>query len=171
MTTANTVEYLKKASLLLATAESCTAGRMVALLAEVPGSGSFIECGYVVYSPSAKQRLLGVNPETIDRFNLTSVEVASEMAIGALKDSPANAAIATTGLCGGEDVDGIPAGTVCFAWAFLTEAEIVVFTLQHRFFGDRVSMQQAAAVHALTLLPDFHQRLLDGERPGTTVDQ
>jgi hypothetical protein len=86
--TNETVEYLEKTSLLLATAESCTAGRIVALLAEVPGSGSLIECGYVVYSPSAKQRLLGVRRETIEHFNLTSIEVAREMAIGVLKDSP-----------------------------------------------------------------------------------
>lgn len=164
MITNETVEYLEKTSLLLATAESCTAGRIVALLAEVPGSGSLIECGYVVYCPSAKQRLLGVRRETIEHFNLTSIEVAREMAIGVLKDSPANAAIATTGLCGTEDIDGIPAGTVCFAWAFRKESDIAVFTRKHRFFGDRVSMQQEAALHALKQLPIFHQRMLRGER-------
>lgn len=57
------VYYLREHSLLLATAESCTAGRIVALLAEVPGSGSLVECGYVVYSPEAKQRLLGVRKD------------------------------------------------------------------------------------------------------------
>jgi nicotinamide-nucleotide amidase len=157
------VAYLKEQSLLLATAESCTAGRIVALLAQVPNSGSLIECGYVVYSPEAKQRLLGVSAETIERFNLTSVEVAQEMALGALHDSPATAAIATTGLCGTEDVDGIPAGTVCFAWAFVCHNRVSVFTRRHRFFGDRESLQHQAALHALQALPDYHQRALAGE--------
>ena len=158
-----TVEYLKKHALVLATAESCTAGRIVALLAEVPGSGALVECGYVVYSPEAKQRLLGVSANTIANFNLTSVEVAREMAIGALRDSPATVAISTTGLCGNEDVDGIPAGTVCFAWGFVDGGRYSVFTRQHRFFGRRETMQHDAALYALQHLPQFHQRMLTGE--------
>ncbi|SEP96318.1 amidohydrolase, PncC family [Pseudomonas sp. NFACC02] len=157
------VYYLRQHSLLLATAESCTAGRIVALLAEVPGSGSLVECGYVVYSPQAKQRLLGVRAKTIEHFNLTSLEVAREMAAGALHDSPATVAIATTGLCGNEDVDGIPAGTVCFAWGFRHDGRTTVFARKERFFGDRKAMQQMAALHALKLLPHFHQRMLGGE--------
>jgi nicotinamide-nucleotide amidase len=163
MITQETVEYLHNNGLLLATAESCTAGRIITLLAEVPGSGSSVECGYVVYSPEAKQRLLGVSPDTIKQFNLTSVEVAREMVEGALDDSPATVAVATTGLCGNEDVDGIPAGTVCFAWGFVANGRRSVFTQQLRFFGDRGTMQHDAALHALHMLPHFHQRMLAGE--------
>lgn len=163
MITQETVEYLHNNGLLLATAESCTAGRIITLLAEVPGSGSSVECGYVVYSPEAKQRLLGVSPDTIKQFNLTSVEVAREMVEGALDDSPATVAVATTGLCGNEDVDGIPAGTVCFAWGFVANGRQSVFTQQLRFFGDRGTMQHDAALHALHMLPHFHQRMLAGE--------
>ena len=157
------VEYLREHALILATAESCTAGRIVALLAEIPGSGSLVECGYVVYSPEAKRRLLGVSAKTIADFNLTSVEVAREMAIGALRDSPATVAIATTGLCGNESVDGIPGGTVCFAWGFVNADRYCVFTRKHRFFGERETMQHDAALHALKHLPQFHQRMLAGE--------
>ena len=159
------VAYLRQHSLLLATAESCTAGRIVALLAEVPGSGALVECGYVVYSPEAKQRLLGVKRETIDTFNLTRVEVATEMALGALRDSPANVAVATTGLCGTEDVDGIPAGTVCFAWAFILGGREQVFTRREKFSGDREALQHQAALHALGLVPFFHQRMVSGDLP------
>ncbi|MFI3048759.1 CinA-like protein [Pseudomonas coronafaciens pv. coronafaciens] len=159
MPASETVSYLQQNNLLLATAESCTAGRIVALLAEVPGSGSLVDCGYVVYSPEAKHRLLGVKPETIERFNLTSVEVAQEMAEGALQDSPANVAIATTGLCGTEDVDGIPAGTVCFAWGFVHAGRTCVFTEIQRFSGDRETMQHEAALHALERLPYVHLKL------------
>ena len=157
------ITYLKDHRLYLTTAESCTAGRIVSLLAEVPHCGDVLESGYVVYSPEAKQRLLGVSPMTVDNFNLTSNEVAREMAIGALRDSPANVAIATTGLCGTEDVDGIPAGTVCFAWGFIRQRGLAVFTRRYRFFGDRPSMQRQAAWYALQRLPEFHQRMLAGE--------
>lgn len=76
------VQYLREHALVVTTAESCTAGKIVTLLSGVEGSGEFIECGYVVYSPQAKQRLLHVSPQTIETFNLTSVEVAKEMAKG-----------------------------------------------------------------------------------------
>ncbi|QVW26025.1 CinA family protein [Pseudomonas hormoni] len=154
------VEYLREHDLLLTTAESCTAGKIVTLLAEVPHSGELIESGYVVYSPEAKQRLLNVSPSTIETFNLTSCEVAREMADGALRDSTANVAVATTGILGPEDVDGIPAGTICFAWAYQTPHGRSVFSRQKRFFGTRSQVQLIAAEHALKLLPDFHQRAL-----------
>lgn len=119
---AATIDYLKQHRLLLTTAESCTAGKIITLLSQVEGSGACIECGYVVYSEEAKQRLLGVSAYTIKTFNLTSCEVAREMAQGALRDSPAQVAVATTGLLGPDSIDGIPPGTVCFAWAFTSTA-------------------------------------------------
>ncbi|WP_123567716.1 CinA family protein [Pseudomonas vranovensis] len=69
-------DYLQAHGLMLTTAESCTAGCIVALLSQIPGSGCVLESGYVVYSPEAKQRLLNVSADTIDRFGLTSEAVA-----------------------------------------------------------------------------------------------
>jgi PncC family amidohydrolase len=158
-----TVRYLHENCLVLTTAESCTAGKIVTLLSEVEGSGEFIESGYVVYSPQAKQRLLHVSPSTIETFNLTSVEVAREMAIGALRDSTANVALATTGILGPEDVDGIPAGTVCFAWAFQSGGKRCVFSCEQRFFGSRCQVQAEASEYALKWLPQFHRRALLGD--------
>lgn len=157
-----TVQYLRANELVLTTAESCTAGKIVTLLSEVEGSGNFIECGYVVYSPQAKQRLLHVSPQTIETFNLTSVEVAREMATGALRDSTANAAIATTGILGPDDVDGIPAGTICFAWAFQIADECHVFSHQHRFSGGRCEVQKHATEYALHWLARFHEHVVLG---------
>ena len=161
-TAEHTIDYLRAHSLVVATAESCTAGKIVTLLSEVEGGGEFIECGYVVYSPQAKQRLLHVNPHTIETFNLTSVEVASEMALGALRDSTAGVAVATTGILGPDDVDGIPAGTICFAWAFQSNGGSCVFSREHRFFGSRCKVQMDAAEYAIHYLPHFHLLALAG---------
>lgn len=161
MSVANdTVDFLRNNSLVLTTAESCTAGKIVTLLSEVEGSGAFIECGYVVYSPQAKQRVLHVSAHTINTFNLTSVEVAREMAIGALRDSTANVSVATTGILGPEDVDGIPAGTICFAWAFQSEDKHCIFSQEQRFVGTRCQVQSLATEYALQWLPHFHHRAL-----------
>lgn len=146
---AATIDCLKQHRLLLITAESCTAGKIITLLSQVEGSGACIECGYVVYSEEAKQRLLGVSAYTIKTFNLTSCEVAREMAQGALRDSPAQVAVATTGLLGPDSIDGIPPGTVCFAWAYHLNGAVKVFSRKERFIGSREQVQVLAAEYAL----------------------
>ena len=149
-------DYLKQKSLLLSTAESCTAGQMIALLASIPGAGALLESGYVVYSPEAKQRILHVDGETIKTFGLTSEEVAWEMARGAIDGGPANIAIATTGVAGPDPIDGIEPGTVCIAWIFEYQSRSFSFTQTRHFIGSRLEGQIAASLHALTLIPHFH---------------
>ncbi len=126
------VTYLRSADLSLITAESCTAGQISAELSAVAGSGKVMEGGFVVYSPAAKLALLGLDPNWLERFNLTSVEVAEAMARAALQRSPASAALAVTGLLGSEAKDGIPPGTVCFAWAFRLPAGLALFSRRER---------------------------------------
>lgn len=158
-----TLGYLKDHKLILTTAESCTAGCMVALLAAAPGTGEVLDSGYVVYSPNAKKRLLGVSAETIERYGLTSEAVAWEMALGALRGSDANVVIATTGVAGPAPQSGIAPGTLCFAWAFAGEP-VAVFTRTKRFFGERSQVMHEGAVFGLTQLSHYHQRWLRGER-------
>lgn len=157
-------QYLKANSLLLSTAESCTAGQMIALLASVPGAGQLLESGYVVYSPEAKQRILHVCPKTIDGKGLTSEEVALEMAMGALKGGPANVAVASTGVAGPDAMDGIAPGTVCLAWVYLLKGHYFAFTHTEQFAGDRLDVQLAASMYALARLQHFHGKALAGER-------
>lgn len=157
------VEFMAAHGLCLVTAESCTAGRIVSLLAEVEGSGSLLDCSYVVYSPEAKKRLLGVRQETIDRYNLTSEQVAAEMAVGALRESPANVAVASTGLAGKEGKDGIPPGTLCFAWAFLRGDEERVVTETRRFTGTRSQIQEQGSLYALAGI-ERHYRAVGKKR-------
>lgn len=152
-------DYLQAQSLVLSTAESCTAGQMIALLASIPGVGKLLESGYVVYSPEAKQRILHVNPRTIAEFGLTSEEVACEMAVGALKGGPANVAVATTGVAGPDAVDGIAPGTVCLAWVFNHESGCVKFSETAHFSGDRAEVQVASSLYALTRIAHFHAQL------------
>ena len=102
--------FMHDHSLTLVTAESCTAGLIAATLADVPGAGSLLDCAFVVYSPEAKARCLGVSARTLARHNLTSEAVAREMALGACRQSPALVAISNTGVTDSIDSE-IPAGT------------------------------------------------------------
>ena len=150
--------YMKEHKLLLVTAESCTSGLIAATLADIPGAGQLLDCAFVTYSVEAKQRSLGVSEITILKHNLTSEEVAREMAIGALANSRANVAIANTGVVDDTD-DEIPAGTQCFAWAFRSASVpegIALFSETRRFEGDRLSIRRRSAEFALTQVPVHH---------------
>lgn len=151
-----TVDFLQAHSRTLVTAESCTGGRIAALLTEAPGCGSCLNCGYVVYSPEAKKRLLGVRQQTIDDFGLTSEEITVEMARGALEVSSADTAVATTGVSGEQPMDGVPPGTVWFAWAYKVGENVHVVTHKERFPGDRQEVQLDSARFALEGLMRFH---------------
>jgi PncC family amidohydrolase len=157
---ADLVAYLRRYRLKLATAESCTAGMVISLLAEIEGSGSLMDCGYVVYSPEAKKRLLGVRQHTIDTFNLTSEEVAREMAAGALRDSTANVAISNTGVAGPDAMDGIEPGSVCLAWAFHYAKQNFVFSCTRHFDGDRQAVRRAAAEYSILHIEHYHRAAL-----------
>ncbi|MGQ3889749.1 CinA family protein [Legionella sp. CNM-1927-20] len=153
------VDFLKENDLTLVTAESCTAGQILALLGKIEGCGSCLEAGFVVYSSQAKKRLLGVKPTTIKKYTLTSEEVALEMAKGALKDSSANVVIATTGITGDEPMDGIAPGTVCFAWGVKKKGTLKLASATKRFQGTRAAVQLKAAKYALLRLSTYYHKL------------
>ena len=152
------VAFLQREALKLTTAESCTCGLMASLLGDIPGCGQVLDSGFVVYSPKAKNRLLNVDFETIEHFGLTSEEVASEMAIGALNASVASLAFANTGVADDNQED--EGGTQCFAYALMRGERQVVISETVQFSGDRVSIRKQAARHGLLQLPGKYAQLL-----------
>lgn len=153
------LRYLEDNRLKLVTAESCTAGMIASTLADAPGSGQWLECAFVTYSEQAKMRCLGVKQDTIERYNLTSEEVAREMAEGALACTCANVAIADTGVAGpGPGEGGIAPGTICFAWSFDNNGKIATFTETRRFDGDRNDVRKAGTEYALKRIWHYHNQ-------------
>ena len=109
---ADLVARYKAAGLMAATAESCTGGLIAGLLTEVPGSSTMLERGFVVYSNTAKQELLGVPAETIALYGAVSSETAVAMAEGALRVG-AKVAVSVTGIAGPDGgTAGKPVGLV-----------------------------------------------------------
>jgi nicotinamide-nucleotide amidase len=152
--------YLQDNKLKLVTAESCTAGMIASTLADEPGSASWLDCAFVTYSQEAKMRCLGVSKETIERYNLTSEQVAREMAEGALKATCANVALANTGVAGpGPGDGGIPPGTVCFAWSFEQKGGITTFTETRHFDGGRNEVRRAGTDYAINRIWHHHNEL------------
>ena len=102
----------------VATAESCTGGLVAAALTEISGSSDVVERGFVTYSNAAKQQMLGVPAAALKRHGAVSGATAAAMAAGALKNSPADLAVAITGIAGpGGGTKQKPVGLVHFAAA------------------------------------------------------
>ncbi len=147
---------LKARNWQVATAESCTGGGVAAAITSVPGSSDWFGYGLVSYANQAKQKLLGVRPETIETYGAVSAETVTEMAKGALDLSGANIAVAISGVAGpsGGTLEK-PLGTVWFAWARTgqgVEARLQIFK------GDRQAVQQQAVKAALKGLIEFLEK-------------
>ena len=137
----------------LVTAESCTGGWIAKTLTDIAGSSDWFECGLAAYSYEAKQALLGVRPETLERHGAVSRDTVIEMVSGALVHSGASLAVAVTGIAGpGGGIEDKPVGTVWIAWkrrGGYPQAQVF------HFHGDREAVRRqtvAAALRGMTLL-------------------
>lgn len=111
------VERLKQAGVFLVSAESCTAGLVSGGITEVPGSSSVLWGGFVVYSNEAKVHI-GVSPATIESHGAVSRETVQSLVEASLARTPANTAVAVSGIAGPEGgTDEKPLGTVWVAAA------------------------------------------------------
>ena len=84
----------------LATAESCTGGKIAQLIAGVPGASNYFKGSVVAYATEMKTKLLEVSLSTVEAHSVVSAEVAKEMAINCQKIFETDYAIATTGNAG-----------------------------------------------------------------------
>ncbi|MEP3054000.1 CinA family protein [Ascidiaceihabitans sp.] len=144
------VSAAKAQGISIATAESCTGGMVAASLTDVPGSSAAFECGFVTYSNAAKQKILGVLPETLDAHGAVSEPVALEMAQGAIDASQATLSVAITGIAGPGGSDHKPEGRVCFAVA-QSGLDATSQTIEFGALG-RAQVRAAAREHAKHLL-------------------
>lgn len=144
------IEALSASSLSVAAAESCTAGLVADLIARVPGASRVFWGSFVCYSIDAKIKLLGVDPELIQRHGAVSRETVCAMAEGALEKSGAGAAVAVTGLAGPDgDGSGQRVGSVWIGVALRGSAAAAVL---HHYSGDRNDIRNAAAREAIAEL-------------------
>ncbi|WP_194408898.1 CinA family protein [Microbacterium cremeum] len=97
------------------TAESLTAGLVVATLVDVPGASASVRGGIAAYATDVKTTVLGVDRGLLARAGPVDAEVARQMARGARRVLDADVAIATTGVAGPDPQDGQPVGAVYIA--------------------------------------------------------
>lgn len=131
----------------LAVAESCTGGLLAKRLTDLAGSSAWFERGLVTYSNRAKQELLGVGAGLLAAAGAVSRECAEAMARGLIVMSPADWAVAVTGIAGpGGGTADKPVGQVWIAWA---ERAGTVEAQRLQLAGSREEIREASAQAAL----------------------
>ncbi len=136
--------------IMLATAESCTGGLIIAARHRPGGAGAVVDRGFITYSNEAKMEMLGVSAETLDAHGAVSRETVLEMAAGALAHSRASLSLAVTGIAGpgGGSADK-PVGLVWFGLALAGQPVVA----ERQLFGHkgREFIRHETVRHALKL--------------------
>jgi len=133
----------------LATAESCTGGKIAHVVTSLAGSSDYFQGGIVSYSNDAKAELLGVKRETLARVGAVSRECAAEMARGARAALHAEVGVSSTGIAGpGGATARKPVGLVYIGVATPEGEEV----RELRLDGDRLAVIDAATSAALALV-------------------
>lgn len=131
-------------------AESCTGGLLAGELVGCAGASDVLRQSVVTYANEAKENILGVKRETLDKFGAVSEECACEMALGALNISGADWAVSVTGIAGPDGgTPEKPVGTVWIAVAHDGAARARRFAFRG---GDRQWIRTLSVVNALNML-------------------
>ncbi|UCI33586.1 CinA family protein [Mesorhizobium sp. B4-1-4] len=141
------LEACRERGIMVATAESCTGGMIIAALTDIAGSSAVVDRGFITYSNEAKMDMLGVGAATLDAHGAVSCETAVEMAAGALARSCAGLTLAVTGIAGpgGGSVEK-PVGLVWFGVGLdgkMVTAERMLFADKGRDFIRRETVRHA----------------------------
>lgn len=145
--------HLLAAGRRLVTAESCTGGWVAKACTDIAGSSRWFECGFVTYSNSAKARDLGVSERTLADNGAVSEATVREMAVGALRVSGADVAVAISGIAGPDGgTPTKPVGTVWFGLASRQPDKTEVAAEVLLFSGDRETVRRCSVVRALELV-------------------
>ena len=106
-------QYLYDQGKTLATAESCTGGRIAEAIIAVPGASNYFKGGIISYTNEVKEQLLKVDHQVLEEKTAVCEEVAVQMVKGVCEALHTDFAISATGIAGpGGGTPEIPVGTI-----------------------------------------------------------
>lgn len=147
------VARLIEQKLHISCAESCTGGLIAARIVNVANASRVLDVSFVTYANNAKEKYLGVSPDTIAAYDVVSEQVVAEMAKGVAKKAGSEVGVATSGVAG--PIGGtaeIPIGTVCFGFY----VNGIISTRTMHFDGlSRNEVREKSTEYALSALLDL----------------
>ncbi|MFA6320873.1 MAG: competence/damage-inducible protein A [Candidatus Omnitrophota bacterium] len=133
----------------IAIAESCTGGLLASRITDVAGSSRYFAMGIVAYSNAAKENILGVSSQTIEKYGAVSPDCALEMAQRIRLLAGSDIGVGMTGIAGPTGGTIMkPVGLVYISVVFDSRRLIREF----RFKGSREEIKFQASQAALDLL-------------------
>lgn len=143
-------DILRDKNLKISTAESCTGGLISSRLTDVAGSSAYITLNFVTYAYEAKENILGVKHETLEKHGAVSEQCVKEMALGTLKVTNSDVALCTSGVAGPGASESKPAGLMWIAVAL--NGEIYTKCVQLNSLIERKEMKYLFSEEALMFL-------------------
>ena len=147
------VGYLRSRALVLASLETCTAGSIAALLADVAGAAACLDIGVVAHTHAALEATLAQAVEGDVPRGEPLARALAEMLL-AQRAGHANVALASIGWLT-EEQEGRASVTHCFAWACMHRGAVASASETVLFSGRRVEIKRSIARRALLGLPRF----------------
>ncbi len=140
------IKLLKKKGLTVTTAESCTGGLLSAQLVNVPGASEVFNMSAVTYANAAKEKILGVPKDVLEKYGAVSVQTARAMADGAAAFSGADAALSVTGIAGPDGgTKEKPVGLVYIGCHVCGKTEVI----ECHFRGNREKVRMQTVIRAM----------------------
>ena len=143
-------QELLKQGKTIAFAESCSGGLASSLVTDVPGSSEYLLGSVVTYTNMAKNKLINVQQDTLNRYGAVSRETACEMAVGVRRLLGSDLGVSITGNAGPGASEGKPVGLVYIAVA----TDDVVYCQEHRFASTRTENKLRIALAAISMAID-----------------
>ena len=138
----------------IACAESCTGGLLTSRLTDIAGSSSYVMGSVVSYTNEIKERLVGVQHETLLAHGAVSEETAREMAEGIRRAILTDVGVGITGIAGpGGGTDTKPVGLVYIAVATAAGTTVT----RNVFSGSRTENKRSSTEKALAMVIDALQ--------------
>ena len=130
-------------------AESCTGGLVSGAITAVPGSSECFGYGVVTYSNEAKNKLLNVPWEVLEKYGAVSPETAVLMAQGVRRLAKSDIGLSITGIAGpsGGSAEK-PVGLVYLAFA----NETACICEKFHFLGNRYEVRMSTARQAFDMI-------------------
>jgi PncC family amidohydrolase len=132
----------------ISTAESCTGGLLSAAIVNVSGASEVFDCGFVTYANDAKEKIVKVRPETLNKYGAVSAQTAAEMASGCAAQAKADLGLSTTGIAGPDGgTEETPVGLVYVGCSL----HGTIKTSRFLFSGNREEVRRQTVDAALDL--------------------
>lgn len=142
-------KLLSRRGISVAVAESCTGGLLGKMITDISGSSRYFWGGVITYSNQAKQEMLGVRSETLNKYGAVSRETALEMARGVKSIADTDIGISITGIAGPDGGSREkPVGLVYIA----VVGDNLEQVREMHFVGSRDGIRTLSAKSALDLL-------------------